>query len=237
MCSTIVKARLSVQEWLECRDKLAQAEKQVETMTAAMRSANPLTPFDLPMTPSSTRLSFASQCPTYSQSLHDAEGAAMQPIPAAHLPHFQNVEMVISSGALGGWVEQASPACGAASVAGAWNAIKPEGKEPFILSSKLKTFDNFTLWGGATASSDGSIAAAQQLLPPCISGAARASKEDVLLMYANKWQQHIKQSCATLAQFLQVPDAAPLHAAIQAAWPFTDQVLSAPFTSAPFKET
>ena len=55
-------------------------------------------------------------------------------------------------------------------------------------------------------------------------GAVRASKEDVLLLYANKWQQHIRQACLSLARFLQVPDAAPLHAAIQAAWPFTDQV-------------
>lgn len=141
MCSVTVKTRLSVQQRLDCRDKLAQAEKRVETMTAAMRSANPLTPFDFPMTPSSTHLSFAPQCPTYSESLDDAEGAGMQPIPAAHLPHFQNVEMVISRGALGGWVEQASPACGAASVAGAWNAIKPEGKEAFILSSKFKTLN------------------------------------------------------------------------------------------------
>ena len=54
--------------------------------------------------------------------------------------------------------------------------------------------------------------------------AARASKEDVLLLYANKWQQHIRQSCVGLGQFLQVPDASPLLAAIQAAWLFTDQV-------------
>ena len=53
----------------------------------------------------------------------------MQAIPEVHLPHFQDVQMMISRGALGGWVEQASPACGAASVAGAWNAIKPEGKQ------------------------------------------------------------------------------------------------------------
>lgn len=54
--------------------------------------------------------------------------------------------------------------------------------------------------------------------------AARASKADVLLLYANKWQQHIMQSCVSLAQVLQVPDAAPLQAAIQASWLFTDQV-------------
>lgn len=54
--------------------------------------------------------------------------------------------------------------------------------------------------------------------------AARASKEDVLLLYAEKWRQHIMQSCVSLACLLQVSDAAPLHAAIQAAWPFTDQV-------------
>ena len=61
----------------------------------------------------------------------------MQPIPAAHLPHFQNVEVVISRRALGGWVEQASPACGAASVAGAWNTIKPESKQVSLSSAKL----------------------------------------------------------------------------------------------------
>ena len=55
-------------------------------------------------------------------------------------------------------------------------------------------------------------------------GAARASKEDVLLLYANKWCHHVAQSCVSLAQLLQVPDAAPLHRALQAAWPFTDQV-------------
>ena len=66
----------------------------------------------------------------------------MQPIPAAHLPHFQNVEMVISRGALGGWVEQASPACGAASVAGAWNAIKPEGKQASISSAKVSHLES-----------------------------------------------------------------------------------------------
>lgn len=59
---------------------------------------------------------------------------------------------------------------------------------------------------------------------PVCAGAARASKEDVLLLYADKWQQHIMQSCLSLAQLLQVPDAAPLQAAIQAAWLFTDQV-------------
>lgn len=67
-------------------------------------------------------------------------------------------------------------------------------------------------------------AAAQQPLHCVCTDAARASKEDVLLLYANKWRQHIKQSCVSLAHLLQVPDAAPLHAAIQAAWPFTDQV-------------
>ena len=66
----------------------------------------------------------------------------MQAIPAAHLPDFQNVQMVISRGALGGWVEQASPACGAASVAGAWNAIKPEGEQASILSTKLSHLES-----------------------------------------------------------------------------------------------
>lgn len=76
------------------------------------------------MSPSSILSSTAARL----GSFEAAEGAAMQTIPAAHLPHFQDVEMVISRGALGGWVEQASPACGAAAVAGAWNAIKPAGK-------------------------------------------------------------------------------------------------------------
>ncbi|KAL3146568.1 hypothetical protein ABBQ32_000808 [Trebouxia sp. C0010 RCD-2024] len=165
----------------DIRHKLAQAEKRVEHMTSVIRSANPLTPFDLPMAPSSTHPSSAAHWSTDAERLGAEEVDAVQPIPAAHLPQFQHVEMVISRGAMGGWVEQASPACGAAVVAGAWNAIKPG----------------------------------------C---AARASKEDVLLLYADKWQQHIMQSCLSLAQLLQVPDAAPLQAAIQAAWLFTDQV-------------
>lgn len=48
-------------------------------------------------------------------------------IPANRLPTFTGMEMVVSRGALGGWVEQASPCCGAASVAGAWNALSPAG--------------------------------------------------------------------------------------------------------------
>ena len=67
-------------------------------------------------------------------------------------------------------------------------------------------------------------AASQRLLLCACVGAARSSKEDVLLLYANKWQQHIRQSCVSIAHFLQVPDAAPLHAAIQVTWPFADQV-------------
>ena len=110
-------------------------------MAAAMRSANPLTPFDLPMSPSSPHLSTVSPWPIAPENVKDAEGAGMQPIPAAHLPHFQNVEVMISRRALGGWVEQASPACGAASVAGAWNAIKPEGQQASMLSAKLSCLD------------------------------------------------------------------------------------------------
>ena len=68
--------------------------------------------------------------PPQATDLHSLEAgrdAAVQPIPAVCLPHFKDVQMVMSKGALDGWVEQASPACGAASVAGAWNAIKPSG--------------------------------------------------------------------------------------------------------------
>ena len=54
----------------------------------------------------------------------DAEGMG---IPANRLPTFTSMEMVVSRGALGGWVEQASPCCGAAAVAGAWNALSPAG--------------------------------------------------------------------------------------------------------------
>lgn len=98
-------------------------------MTAAMRSTNPLTPFDLPMAPSSTPPCSAAHGPTDAETLGGVEVAAVQHIPTAHLPHFHDVEMVMCRGALGGWVEQASPACGAAAVAGAWNAIKPESKQ------------------------------------------------------------------------------------------------------------
>lgn len=114
---------------LICRHKLAQAEKRVEHMTSVIRSANPLTPFDLPMAPSSTHPSSAAHWSTDAERLGAEEVDAVQPIPAAHLPQFQHVEMVISRGAMGGWVEQASPACGAAVVAGAWNAIKPGCKQ------------------------------------------------------------------------------------------------------------
>ena len=59
----------------------------------------------------------------------------------------------------------------------------------------------------------------------CVRAATeRASKEDVLLLYINKWQRHIAQSRESLAQLLQVPDASSLQRALQAAWPFTDQV-------------
>lgn len=112
---------------LHYRHKLAQAEKRLECMNAVMRSANPLTPFDLPMAPSSTHSGSAAQWPTETETLGGEE--VVQSIPAAHLPDYQDVEMVISRGALGGWVEQASPACGAAAVAGAWNAIKPVCKQ------------------------------------------------------------------------------------------------------------
>ena len=54
--------------------------------------------------------------------------------------------------------------------------------------------------------------------------AASASKEDVLELYANKWRHSIAQSCSSLAEVLQVSDAVPLQKAIEAAWPFADQV-------------
>ena len=57
-----------------------------------------------------------------------------------------------------------------------------------------------------------------------IADAATASKEDVLELYANKWRDSIAQSCASLAQVLQVPDAVALHRVIAGAWPFADQV-------------
>ena len=46
-------------------------------------------------------------------------------MPAKQLPTYTGVEMVVSKGAVQGWVEQASPYCGAASVAEAWNAVRP----------------------------------------------------------------------------------------------------------------
>ena len=58
----------------------------------------------------------------------------------------------------------------------------------------------------------------------CCTGAGRATKEEVLELYATKWQCSIAQSCNSLAQVLQVPDALPLQKAIEAAWPFADQV-------------
>ena len=54
--------------------------------------------------------------------------------------------------------------------------------------------------------------------------AERATKEEVLELYANKWQGSIAQSCNSLAQVLQVPNALPLQKAIEATWPFADQV-------------
>ena len=88
-----------------------------------MRSANPLTPFDFPSSSPSAIL--ASDA-----GLSQDDVGTVQPIPAVQLAQFRDVEVVVSRGALAGWVEQASPACGAASVAGAWNAVKPEGSGP-----------------------------------------------------------------------------------------------------------
>ncbi len=56
--------------------------------------------------------------------------------------------------------------------------------------------------------------------------AASASKEDVLELYANKWRHSIAHSCSSLAEVLQVSDAVPLQQAVEAAWPFADQVIT-----------
>ena len=58
-----------------------------------------------------------------------AEAANARPpaCAASQLPAFSNVQLAVSRGAMEGWVEQASPCCGAASVAGAWNAVRPAG--------------------------------------------------------------------------------------------------------------
>lgn len=63
-----------------------------------------------------------------------------------------------------------------------------------------------------------------------IADAVTASKEDVLELYANKWRHSIAQSCASLAQVLQVPDTVALHRVIAGAWPFADQVSLLAFT-------
>jgi len=99
-------------------------------MTALMRSANSLTPFDFPTTSASVLPAVVAHPASNGTSASQCSQASMQPIPATQLAQFSDVEMVVSRGALGGWVEQASPACGAASVAGAWNAVKPAGKLP-----------------------------------------------------------------------------------------------------------
>ena len=97
-------------------------------MTALMRSANTLTPSDFPTTSASDLSTAVANPASNGTSFAQCSQVSMQPIPAMQLAQFSDVEMVVSRGALGGWVEQASPACGAASVAGAWNAVKPAGK-------------------------------------------------------------------------------------------------------------
>ena len=96
-------------------------------MTALMRSANTLTPFDFPTTSASDLSTAVANPASNGTSFAQCSQVSMQPIPAMQLAQFSDVEMVVSRGALGGWVEQASPACGAASVAGARNAVKPAG--------------------------------------------------------------------------------------------------------------
>ncbi len=110
------------------RDKLTAAEKRLENMTALMRSANTLTPFDFPTISASVLSTVVANPASNVISFAQCSQVSMQPVPAMQLAHFSDEEMVVSRGALGGWVEQASPACGAASVAGAWNAVKPAGK-------------------------------------------------------------------------------------------------------------
>ncbi|KAA6421586.1 MAG: hypothetical protein FRX49_08530 [Trebouxia sp. A1-2] len=107
------------------RDKLAAAEKHIVNMTALMRSANTLTPFDLPTISASVSPTVIANPASNHASFSQCSQVSMRPIPAMQLAQFSEVEIVVSRGALGGWVEQASPACGAASVAGAWNAVKP----------------------------------------------------------------------------------------------------------------
>ena len=109
------------------RDKLAAAEKRLESMTAIMRAANPLTPFDFLTTAACIDSSDPGQDDANAHQEPYPTSMQMQPIPAVQLAQFRDVEVVVSRRALGGWVEQTSPACGAASVAGAWNAVKPEG--------------------------------------------------------------------------------------------------------------
>ena len=50
------------------------------------------------------------------------------PIAGDRLTGFSNFRIVLSRAAIDGWVEQDSPCCGAASVAGAWNAVRPAGE-------------------------------------------------------------------------------------------------------------
>ena len=106
-------------------------------MTALMRSANTLTPFDFPTTSASDPSTIDANPASNGTSFAQFNQVSMQPVLAMQLAQFSEIQMVVSRGALGGWVEQASPACGAASVAGAWNAVKPAGKLPIILAQNL----------------------------------------------------------------------------------------------------
>ncbi len=54
--------------------------------------------------------------------------AVCVPIAGDRLTGFSNFRIVLSRAAVDGWVEQDSPCCGAASVAGAWNAVRPAGR-------------------------------------------------------------------------------------------------------------
>ena len=131
MLSAQVQQQTLIVFALGCRDKLAAVEKRLDSMTAAMRSANPLTPFDFLLppsadspcaSPSSNFLSGKADAAPFQDGL-----GAIQAVPVKELAQFRNVEVVVNRGTLGGWVEQASPCCGAAAVAGAWNAVKPPG--------------------------------------------------------------------------------------------------------------
>ena len=76
------------------------------------------------------------------QSLVTSKHSSAASVPTEQLAQFRDVQVVVSRGALQGWVEQASPACGAASVAGAWNAVKPSGHASWLNKPHVKILAN-----------------------------------------------------------------------------------------------